>query len=635
MPILDYRGNPVNANELKREHAAPTAVGIRNMWRTSQVKGLTPAKLGRILRTVDTGNVADEYLILAEEMEEKDLHYASVLRTRKLAVSRLTPVVAAVSDDDEAVEEAEFCGRIVRLRSFKNLLFDALDALGKGYSFVEIIWDMSGKYWVPKGYEWRDPRFFRYDMTDLKTPRLITVANQDPGEEIPAYKFVYHTPKIKSGAPLRSGLARLAAFAFMCKSYSVKDWLAFAEVYGMPLRLGRYHPGASEDDIGTLKTAITQLGHDAGAVIPENMMIEFVDAARMGGSAASDPVFGRLAKFLNSEISKGVLGQTMTTDDGSSKSQAEVHGDVRDDIRDNDAEQLSATIQRDLINPLVDLNHGGPREPYEYPVFSLSVDVPEDLAAFSKALTPLIEAGLRVEAQPVRDKFGLEMPADDAEVIGQSSGMRAEAKTGVGGPPETQPATPAGNEPAEDQALQRAIRLVLSAISSSTNEEIENLTDAEARGWRAQMDPILTPILAHAQRSKSYDEFTSGLENVLAEMDDEFLVERLATSTYKARGLGDARDSPAELASITTQDAVALMAQSTTIQGIIFDREMFTHAQAVKWLRDNGFKAKKPADETENTYRFRLRDPGDFKAGSFRTITLTDGVKAVIGRLKD
>lgn len=632
MPILDHRGNPVSAKELDREQAQPTAVGIRSVWRSPQVKGLTPAKLASILRTVDSSNQCDEYLVLAEEMEEKDLHYASVLRTRKLAVSRLTASVEAVSDEDADVEDAEFISRVIKARPFKKLLFHALDALGKGYSMVEILWDLSGKHWLPKGYKWRDPRYFRYDIVDLETPRLITIENIDPGIPLPAFKFIYHVPEIKSGVPLRGGLARLAAFAFMCKSYSVKDWMAFAEVYGMPLRLGRYEPGASEEDIRVLKTAIQDLGHDAGAVIPETMLIEFIDAARMTGSGSSKPVFGELAKFLNSEVSKGVLGQTMTADDGSSRSQAEVHQTVREDIRDNDAEQLAATIQRDLVNPIIDLNFG-PREQHEYPVFGLAFAEPEDLKSFSDAITPLIKAGLRVEAQPVRDKFGLEMPAEDAEIIG----MGAPPAEGEPEPAPEPTEPPEGEGPPEpepeEQVEQRALRTVINALAKYTPEEIDSLTDAEADDWKAQLDPIVKPILALAERSRSYDEFTEQLDGVLGEMDDAFFIERLATTTYKARGLGDARDSPAELASMSMPDALALMAEATTVQSVIFDKEHFTHAQAVKWLRDHDFKAAK-TDEKEKTFRFRQRDPGDFQDGSFRTITLTTGVKAIIGRLK-
>ena len=31
---------------------------------------------------------------------------------------------------------------------------------------------------------------------------------------------------------------------YLLKNYHLKDWVSFAEIYGLPLRLGKYAPGA-------------------------------------------------------------------------------------------------------------------------------------------------------------------------------------------------------------------------------------------------------------------------------------------------------------------------------------------------------------------------------------------------------
>lgn len=74
-----------------------------------------------------------------------------------------------------------------------------------------------------------------------------------------------------------------------------------------------------------------------------------------------------------------------------------------------------------------------------------------------------------------------------------------------------------------------------------------------------------------------------------------------------------------------------------TIQSIILSKTKFkTQGEATSWIREHGFKtshAGKGVDETKTSWRFRQRDPGDFS--QFRTITLTDGVSAVYGKLKN
>lgn len=72
---------------------------------------------------------------------------------------------------------------------------------------------------------------------------------------------------------------------------------------------------------------------------------------------------------------------------------------------------------------------------------------------------------------------------------------------------------------------------------------------------------------------------------------------------------------------------------STTVQSLIFDKKKFSKSEAIAWARNHNFKASK-VDEKEDSYRLRQKDPGSFKEGSFRTITIADGVRAVVGRPK-
>jgi len=69
------------------------------------------------------------------------------------------------------------------------------------------------------------------------------------------------------------------------------------------------------------------------------------------------------------------------------------------------------------------------------------------------------------------------------------------------------------------------------------------------------------------------------------------------------------------------------------VQSLIFSKETFDDAEAARdWAEDHGFKTDK-VDETETSFRLRQREPGEFRGGTLRTIDLTDGVQAVVGRL--
>jgi len=69
------------------------------------------------------------------------------------------------------------------------------------------------------------------------------------------------------------------------------------------------------------------------------------------------------------------------------------------------------------------------------------------------------------------------------------------------------------------------------------------------------------------------------------------------------------------------------------VQTLIFRRPLFTRKSAVAWARTHDFRSN-DVDETESSYRLRQRDPSRFVPGSFRTIRLSKGVQATLGRLR-
>lgn len=409
--IVDQYGHPIQYDKLTEELAAARTTGIRQVWHQSVASGLTPQRLANMLRAAAEGS-ANDYLTLAEEMEERDLHYASVLGTRKLAVSGLNIRIEAASDDAEDVRRADQLKEIVDSAEFGELQADLTDAMGKGYAVSEIMWDRSGKTWNPERFEPRDQRFFQFDRDTGRELRLLDEADPVNGIALAPYKFIVHLPRIRSGLPIRGGLARLAAVGYMCKAWTWKDWMGFADIFGMPMRVGRYGAGASKEDISTLMSAVANLGSDAAAVIPDSMRIDFTQAANVAGAG---DFFKGLAEWWDKQVSKGVLGQTMSTDDGSSQAQATIHNEVRLDLLQADAKAESNTLNRSFVRPWCDLNFA-PGRPY--PRLIIDVPQPEDTKLLITALEKLVPLGLKVEQSVIRDKLNLPAPAEGAELLG-------------------------------------------------------------------------------------------------------------------------------------------------------------------------------------------------------------------------
>jgi phage gp29-like protein len=165
MALYDAYGRIVEPALLKEEQAGPTMTGVRNIYSVMHASaGLTPQRLTAILTQAEFGDPFT-YLELAEEMEEKDLHYLAVIGTRKEAVAQLDIIVRPASSEKDDVRLADMVSDFV-LKGTLNLdgaIFDILDAIGKGFSATEIVWDTEGKEWIPRELKWRDPRWFAFD----------------------------------------------------------------------------------------------------------------------------------------------------------------------------------------------------------------------------------------------------------------------------------------------------------------------------------------------------------------------------------------------------------------------------------------------------------------------------------------
>lgn len=399
--------------DLKTEIARPSQTGLRSVWNWRPLASLTPAAVADILRRAAMGD-AHDFLLAADDIREKDLHYGAVLQTRTLAVSGLPVDIQPWDDSAAAKKAAELVQDVLRDGDLAVLIAHLMDAVAKGYAVAEIVWETSGGTWYPRQIIPREAHWFSFDRDSGRLLRLVDGSAE--GQEIPPYRMIVHQPLVHAGIPLLGGVARSALWAWVFKSYALRDWARFCELFGQPIRVGKYHQGASPDDVAALKRAAFELGSDAAAVIPQEMVLELVES---GSKSASADLYHRLIDYLDRQVSKAVLGQTLTTDGGSSGSlaQAKVHEQVRQELLQADARAMSATLMRDLVTPIVRLNLG---DDAPLPSLRLLVENPEDLALLADHVVKLTQAGLPIPQGWVREKFGIPEVVDGEAVLGQT-----------------------------------------------------------------------------------------------------------------------------------------------------------------------------------------------------------------------
>lgn len=408
--LVDQHGNRIPKSTLKEEVAGPSITSVRSPISGHPAEGLTPAGLAAIHRQAASGDPL-AYFELAEDIEERDLHYLAVLSTRRRQVAQLPIMVEAASDDADHVRHADFVREWLQEGVVDLAMFDLFDAISKGFSVQEIMWDTGPEAIVPEELKFRPQRWFTTDPKDGETLLLYEGGQRHP---LVPHKFVVHRHPSKSGLTIRSGLARVASWAWMYKAFTLRDWAIFCQNYGAPIRLGRYHPAATEEDRETLWRAVANIAGDCAAIVPEGMDIEFVKLE--GAASTSDRLYESRADWMDRQISKLVLGQTTTTDAVSGgHAVAREHRLVQEDIERSDAKLASATLTRQLVHLMIAFNFG-PQSAYPKLRVGHQDDTPID--QWVDPLAKLVPLGLRVEQSVIRDRLGFPDPPPDAEVIG-------------------------------------------------------------------------------------------------------------------------------------------------------------------------------------------------------------------------
>lgn len=498
-PILDQFGRAIQREVLTEEIAGPRVGSVRSPISGYPADGLNPVRLASILKSADAYDPL-RFFELAEQIEERDLHYAGVLGTRKRSVSQLDITVDAADDTPEAKAHAAWVEGILKRDTLQDELFDMLDAIGKGISITEIIWDTSDGDWTVKKLAWRDPRWFRFDRNDGEIPLLLgdysadgvgTVPMSSSGETpLTPFKFITTVIRAKSGLPVRSGLSRLVAWAWMFKAFTQRDWTIFTQTYGQPVRVGKYPAGTTQGDKDTLFNAVANIAGDCAAIIPETMAIDFIESKNVG--PGSD-LYQKRCDWLDQQVSKAVLGQTATTDAiAGGHAVGQEHRQVQEDIERADAKALSAILNRDLVRPGIDLQFGAQKA---YPRLRIGRSEDTDVQLTVESATKLVPMGLKVSKTYFNDLLGIPVPEDGDELL--AAPAQAPSFGGFGG--DALPTAP---------ALHAALRM------QEVHDPIAALADQAERLCGAGADAVINEVRAVVERSTSLQQVQDELRKL-------------------------------------------------------------------------------------------------------------------------
>ena len=270
-----------------------------------------------------------------------DSHLESVWSVRCAAASGAEYFVAPGDDSSGAEETALAFAAELKDMDIPRVIEEMMDAVAYGYSPLEVLWALKDGRWGISNIVGKPPQWFEFSSEN----KLVFRTGITGTEELPDNRFllVQHRPSYAN--PYGVKVFSKCYWPVTFKKNGFRWWTTFVEKYGGAFMYGKYPTNSGEQFKNELLRALESMISDAVAIAPEGSEITISSAFdKKGGSDVHEAYI----KMANSEISKAVLGQTLTTEIGDTGSfaAAQAHNLVREDIAAADRFRICAAFNR-------------------------------------------------------------------------------------------------------------------------------------------------------------------------------------------------------------------------------------------------------------------------------------------------
>jgi phage gp29-like protein len=270
-----------------------------------------------------------------------DSHLESVWSVRCAAASGAEWFMASGDEGGRGQAAADAFAEELKDMDVPRIIEEMMDAVAFGYSPLEILWTAKENRWGIDNIVGKPPQWFEFDQEN----HLVLKTGITGTEALPENRFllVQHRPSYAN--PYGVKVFSKCFWPVTFKKNGFRWWTVFVEKYGGAFIYGKYPPNADAKFKEELHSALDRMIANAVAIIPEGSEINIIGAAEKGGSS---DVHSAYIQMANAEISKAVLGQTLTTEigDTGSYAAAETHNEVREHLAAADRRRISAAFNR-------------------------------------------------------------------------------------------------------------------------------------------------------------------------------------------------------------------------------------------------------------------------------------------------
>lgn len=274
--------------------------------------GWDPEVVASALRLADSGVTYSAYWLFTR-MQEVNSNLASAIEYRNNAIRTVHyEILPNPSDPDVklAQEKAELVHKVYQSLDWGAWVAAYMTRRYYGIGGSEVQWGYQDGVNTIIQHQSIVHEKFQYDW---QTGRLQFSPKDDGNySDVRPFQFILWTDGVR---PFRSGLLRKLIPLTVFKTMDWRAWVTFLEMYGMPIRVGKYPQGSAKEIIDKIAAACRQMGIGGWAVIPEGGALELLESS----ASRSGDVYDGIMRRINAEEDKLIKGQALTTEYSSDK----------------------------------------------------------------------------------------------------------------------------------------------------------------------------------------------------------------------------------------------------------------------------------------------------------------------------
>jgi len=416
-------------------------------------------------------------------MMRADADIEGVLRSLQVTLASLE--YAVVADDENDTEAVELADRIQNIFNTMPRRIDFIRAMHEavwyGNSAANIVYrpdarlGIAIKEWVPF-----HPDTLAYDQWGNLAMRVgAEYANNGPssaniGFDSRVHIFTdlerkavvlhrvfvaapdFNDPNSTETIYRGVGARDVCWFMWLAKQEILQDAITYAERYAMGIRVG-YYPLGQDAGRNMMENVLANLTNDNSVLLPQSGTEKIYDIDIKEPNAGRAQVFMELINFFSSKLKEAILGQSLSSEAGSTglgSGVANLHADTLSRIIRYHADALADSLTYDFVRVVARML--GASEDLAGRIRFVFAPERPDPKERLEAIEKFVALGGRVSEREVRDLLGLAQPAEDERILGGATGAAPDALAGLfagagkaAPPEEADGLPPEGTPPAE------------------------------------------------------------------------------------------------------------------------------------------------------------------------------------------